>query len=58
MMLADEARELSHSSDWREQSIGPRGSMNFYIILQINNIPTNHGDILATFIMNEAEELA
>ena len=40
-MLADKIRELTPSSDWREQSIGPRGSGIFYIVLQEKNILTN-----------------
>ena len=56
-MLADKVRELTHASDWREQSIGPQGSWIFYIVLQIN-ILTKHDDVLWTLMMNEAEELA
>ena len=32
-MLAIKVRELTHPSDWRYQSIGPRGSVIFYIVL-------------------------
>ena len=41
-MLADIVREISHSSDWREQSIGPRRSRMFDIVLQTKNILIKH----------------
>ena len=56
-ILADKVREQTHSNDWREQSIGPRGSGIFYIVLQTKNILTKHDDVLWTLMMNEAEEL-
>ena len=43
-MLADKVRELTHSSDWREQSIGPRWSGICDIVLQTKNILTKHGN--------------
>ena len=57
-MLADKVRELTHSSDWREQSIGPRGSGIFYTVLQTKNILTKHDDVLWTLMMTDKEELA
>ena len=56
-MLADKVREPTYSSDWREQSIGPRGSGSFYTILQKNDILAKPDDVLWTLMMNEAEEL-
>ena len=41
-MLADKVGELTPSSDWREQSIGPRGSGSFASLLQTKNILTKH----------------
>ena len=57
-MLVDKVRELTHSSDWREQSIGPRGSGIFDILLQTKNILAKHDDVLWTLLTNDAEELA
>ena len=51
-MLTDKVREPTHSSDWREQSIRPRVSGLFDIVLQTNNILD---DVLWTLMMNEAE---
>ena len=56
-MLADKVRELTHPSDWREQSIGPRGSGSFDIVLQTKSILTKHDDGLWTLMTNDAEEL-
>ena len=56
-ILADKVRELTHSSEWLEQSIGRRGSGIFDIVLQTKNILTKHDDILWNLMMNEAEEL-
>ena len=57
-MLPDKAREPTHSSDWREQCLGRRGSGMFDIVLETNNILTKHDDVLWTLTMIEAEELA
>ena len=55
-MLADTVRELTYPSDWREQSIGPRGSGIVYTVLHTKNILTKH-DVLWTLLITE-EELA
>ena len=54
-MLADKVRELTHSSDWREQSIGPRRSGIVYTVLHIQNTLTKHDDVLWTLLMTEEE---
>ena len=56
-ILEAKVRELTHSSEWLEQSIGRRGSAIFDIVLQTKNILTKHDDILWNLMMNEAEEL-
>ena len=54
-MLADNVRELTHPSDWREQSIGPRGSGIVYAVLHTKNILTEHDNGLWTLLMTEEE---
>ena len=44
-MLADKVRELTHSCDWREESIGPRGLGICYFVLQTKTILTKHDDV-------------
>ena len=54
-MLVDKVRELTLSSDLREQYIGPRGLGIVYTVLHAKNILKKHDDGLWTLLMTEEE---
>ena len=53
--LARKVRELTNSTDWMEQKIGPRGSKIFDLVLRTKNIVTRHDDRLWNIMVNEPD---